>query len=77
MISSLIVPPKARAVHHEEYAISATVQNCARLFVGGMGETQRERFRRMIQIGAGCCESIAQAYSVPLDEFVAEVKRII
>lgn len=79
MISNLIQPP---AIKKESKPTGNTdtydiVQKCARLFVNGMGGAQRDRFKTMLQHGAECGDSVARAYGVPLEEFVAEVKKII
>jgi len=77
MISSLIVPPKSKSSESVTSVPSTAVQNCARLFIGSMGDNQRERFKKMLQSGVQCGESIAKSYGVPLNEFIAEVEKII
>jgi len=81
MISNLIQPPKSKNSNIQNSQIikdtSSTVQNCAKLFVCGMGDAQRERFKIMLQSGIQCGESVAKSYNVPLNEFVAEVQKII
>ena len=51
-----------------DYAIS---------FVYGMGKTQRERFKEMLEQGISCGQSIASNYGVDYDELMKEVKRIL
>jgi len=80
MISSLIQPPASKnapAGKKETDSHSVTAGNCARLFVNGMGDAQRERFKVMLQSGVQCGESVARSYGVPLGDFMAEVRKII
>lgn len=81
MISNLIQPPKPKNYETGEIrhtsTTATTAQNCARLFVGSMGEAQRERFKMMLQSGVECGQSVAQSYGVPVSEFIYEVKKII
>jgi len=80
MVSNLIQPPapkNAPAGKKEADSHSVTAGNCARLFVNGMGDAQRERFKAMLQSGVQCGESVARSYGVPLGDFIAEVRKII
>lgn len=79
MINSLIQPPKAqnKPVMQNVPTTATTAQNAARLFVNSMGEAQRERFKAMLDSGAEVGMSVAQSYGVPLEEFIAEVRKII
>ena len=51
-----------------DYAIS---------FIYGMGTTQRERFKKMLEQGIRCGESVALNYGVDYDDLINEVKRIL
>jgi len=81
MVSNLIQPPAPKNAtagkKKETDGHSVTVENCARLFVNGMGDAQRERFKLMLQSGVQCGESVARSYGVPLGDFMAEVRKII
>jgi len=81
MVSNLIQPPAPKNApagkKKETDSHSVTAENCARLFVNGMGDAQRERFKLMLQSGIQCGESVARSYGVPLNDFVAEVRKII
>lgn len=80
MISNLIQPPNAKATAEKSSTVqnaATTAQNCAGLFVNSMGEAQRTRFKKMLESGVPCGQSVAQSYGVPLNEFISEVKKII
>jgi len=78
MISNLIQPPKSKnSITKINKDTSTAVQNCAKLFVSGMGDAQRERFKIMLQNGIQCGESIAKSYGVPLEDFITEIKKLI
>lgn len=54
-----------------------SVEDYAIAFVYGMGKTQRERFKSMLQQGIKCGESVALNYGVNYDDLMTEVKRIL
>ena len=52
-----------------------TIEEYARAFINGMGETQRNRFKKMLENGINCGMSIADNYGVDYDDFIIEVKK--
>lgn len=76
-ISKLISPLGAYSAPSSSQKDENRAAKCARLFVDGMGDNQRDRFKRMMQSGVEVGRSIAQTYEVPLDEFIDEVRKII
>lgn len=79
MISNLITPPSPKKKESNAWA-SASESGAlasARMFVGSMGDSHRERFKKMIELNPANGQSISQAYNVPHDEFISEVKKII
>ena len=46
-------------------------------FVYGMGKTQRERFKKMLEQGIECGISVADSYGVNYQDFITEVKKIL
>ena len=52
----------------EDYAIA---------FIYGMSKTQRDRFKKMLEQGIRCGESVALNYGVDYNELMNEVKRIL
>ena len=54
-----------------------SIQDYAISFIYGMGNTQRERFKKMLQHGIKCGESVALNYGVDYNDLINEVKRIL
>jgi hypothetical protein len=54
-----------------------SIQDYAITFVYGMGKSQRERFKQMLEQGIKCGESVAISYGVDYDQLMNEVKRIL
>lgn len=54
-----------------------TIEDYAIAFVYGMGKPQRARFKRMLELGVKCGESVALNYGVDYTELMTEVKRIL
>ena len=52
-----------------------TIQDYANSFINGMGETQRDRFKKMLQNGIECGISVADNYGIDYNEFIQEVKK--
>lgn len=52
-----------------------TIQDYASAFLNGLGETQRLRFKQMLEAGIQCGMSIADSYQINYDDFITEVKR--
>lgn len=54
-----------------------SIQDYAIAFIYGMGNVQRERFKKMLQQGIKCGESVALNYGVDYNDLINEVKRIL
>lgn len=54
-----------------------SIEDYAITFVYGMGKTQRERFKKMLEQGITCGESVAYNYGIEYKPFIVEVKRIL
>lgn len=54
-----------------------TVEDYALSFILGMGVSQRNRFKKMLEQGIKCGESVAINYGVDYDDLMKEVKRIL
>lgn len=54
-----------------------SIQDYAIAFIYGMGNSQRERFKKMLQNGIKCGESVALNYGVDYNDLMNEVKRIL
>ena len=52
-----------------------TIKDYAVTFLQGMGETQRNRFKKMLENGIQCGMSVANNYGIDYDEFIEEVKK--
>ena len=52
-----------------------TIEDYAKAFINGMGETQKERFKKMLENGIKCGLSIADNYGVDYNTFIKEVKK--
>lgn len=59
------------AINSSEYSI----QEYVAAFLSGLGETQRNRFKQMLQIGIQSGMSIAKSYGIDYDDFITEVKK--
>lgn len=76
MISNLInmnvpkEPIKIQPVENSNY----TIKDYARAFINGMGETQKLRFKQMLDNNIQCGMSVADNYGIDYDKFITEVK---
>ena len=62
---------KTVSVNREFYSIG----DYANAFIKGMGETQRNRFRKMLENGIKCGMSVADSYGIDYEDFIKEVKK--
>ena len=51
-----------------------TVEEYASAFINGMGETQKQRFKKMLENGIQCGLSVAQNYGIDYDDFITDEK---
>ena len=56
---------------------TATIKDYAIAFVDGLGKTQKDRFKRMLENGILCGMSVADSYGIDYDKFINEVKLIL
>lgn len=70
MVNSILtkIPKNNGNYSIEDYAIT---------FVYGMGKSQRDRFKKMLEQNIKCGESVAYNYGVDYDKLMQEVKRIL
>lgn len=52
-----------------------TIQQYVLSFLSGLGQTQKERFKKMLENGFEAGMSIAKNYGVDYNEFMKEVKK--
>ena len=52
-----------------------SIQEYVSAFLSGLGDSQRDRFKQMIQIGIKSGMSIAESYGIDYDDFITEVKK--
>lgn len=54
-----------------------SIEDYAIAFIYGMGKTQRDRFKKMLEQNIKCGESVAMNYGVDYDALMTEIKRIL
>ena len=77
MISRLI-NMKVPTIEKEPEVINTgnfTIADYAKSFINGMGETQKERFKKMLENDMKCGMSVAENYGINYDDFIEEVKK--
>jgi hypothetical protein len=52
-----------------------TIQDYANAFIQGMGETQKTRFKKMLENNIECGMSVAENYGIDYNEFIEEVRK--
>ena len=52
-----------------------TTEDYVRAFISGMGETQKLRFKKMLENGIECGLSVADNYGIDYEDFIKEVKK--
>lgn len=52
-----------------------TIEQYATAFIDGMGETQKERFKKMLENDIKCGMSVAENYGIDYGKFITEVKK--
>ena len=65
----------AEVVEQPVLSTNPTIKEYAIAFINGMGETQKNRFKKMLENGINCGMSIADNYGVDYDDFITEVKK--
>lgn len=68
-----IQKPKIK-IENEPLKTNFSIKDYATSFIEGMGETQRKRFKQMLENNIQCGMSIAQSYGINYDKFIKEVK---
>ena len=61
----------------KEISSKPTILDYAASFVNGMSETQRNRFKKMLESGIECGLSVAESYDVNYSDFIKEVKKLL
>lgn len=79
MINRLInmeVEPISKDIESIEVkSTNYTIEDYAKSFINGMGETQKSRFKKMLENGINCGMSVANSYGIDYDKFIEEVKK--
>ena len=52
-----------------------TVEEYAIAFIYGMSESQKDRFKKMLENNIECGMSVAKSYGVDYEDFINEVKK--
>lgn len=52
-----------------------SIKDYATTFINGLGEVQRNRFKKMLESGIKCGMSVADNYGINYDDFIEEVKK--
>lgn len=80
-INSLIDPVKKLKTSKQLYSpkeyTNAKVINSAKLFTDSLKKEDRDKYKKMLNLGYFVAENIAELYDVPAQDFVKEVKKII
>ena len=66
--------PKA-AIIQEINNGNYSIKDYATAFINGMGEVQRNRFKKMLENGIQCGLSVAYNYGIEYEPFIEEVKK--
>ena len=81
MINRLIdieIPPinkEAVVINQPITNSNFTIKDYATAFLEGMGETQKARFKKMLENDIKCGLSVAENYGIDYDDFILEVKK--
>ena len=75
LIDMNVSPIEPEVIIIPENKTNYTIQDYATAFIEGMGETQQNRFRKMLKNGIKCGMSVADNYGIDYDEFITEVKK--
>lgn len=80
MINRLIKMEIPEIVKVSEVKIDApkgiySISDYATSFINGMNDTQRSRFKKMLENDIRCGQSVASNYGIDYDEFIEEVKK--
>lgn len=70
-IPEVEIEPAAKIMPRGVY----TVAEYAKAFIDGMGDTQKSRFKKMLENNIKCGQSVADNYGINYDEFIEEVKK--
>lgn len=54
--------------------INASVTEYAIAFLDGLSDTQRNRFKKMLENNIECGMSVAESYGIKYEDFIKEVK---
>ena len=63
--------------HAPKVSIEASITDYAIAFLNGLGDTQKTRFKKMLENNIQCGMSVAETYGVDYTEFINEVKRLL
>ena len=75
MINKLINMEIPKAMELENNNGKYSIKDYATAFINGMGEVQRNRFKKMLENGIQCGLSVAYNYGIEYEPFIEEVKK--
>lgn len=62
---------------YDQMNANASIRDYAIAFLSGMSDTQKARFKKMMENGIECGMSVAKNYNIDYNEFIREVKQIL
>lgn len=57
--------------------LKATIKDYAVCFLNGLSDTQKIRFKKMLENNIQCGMSVAENYGIDYEEFITEVKQLL
>lgn len=75
LINMEVKPLNMRDINNNISNKNYTIEEYVNAFINGMGETQRNRFKKMLENGIECGMSVAENYNLDYNKFIIEVKK--
>lgn len=79
MINKLINMNPTISLNNNSFnrTLKATVKDYAVSFLNGLSDTQKTRFKKMLENNIQCGMSVAENYGIDYEEFITEVKQLL
>lgn len=58
-------------------SMKASITDYAISFLNGLSDTQKNRFKKMLENNIQCGMSVAETYEIDYDDFINEVKKLL